>query len=188
MKIGIYPGSFDPMHLGHIQIINKILEEKIVDKVLVVPTGNYWDKNITTSIEDRINMVKLISSDSILVEERDNQIKATYDFLQIKQLEYKKAELWLIIGGDNVERIHKWINYMRLIEYPFIVVGREGFDKKYIEKKFKNLNKRNYVVLNMPNIDISSTYIRENINNKEKIESMLDSKIYQYIQDHKLYK
>lgn len=188
MKIGIYPGSFDPMHLGHIQIINKILEEKIVDKVLVVPTGNYWDKNITTSIEDRINMVKLISSDSILVEERDNQIKATYDFLQIKQLEYKNADLWLIIGGDNVERINKWINYMRLIEYPFIVVGREGFDKKYIEKKFNNLNKRNYVVLNMPNIDISSTYIRENINNKEKIESMLDSKIYQYIQDHKLYK
>lgn len=188
MKIGIYPGSFDPIHLGHIQIIKKILEEKIVDKVLVVPTGNYWDKNITTSIQDRIDMIKLISSDSILVEEKDNQIKATYDFLQLKKLEYKNAELWLIIGGDNVERIHKWINYIRLIEHPFIVVGREGFDKKYIEERFNNLNKQNYVVLNMPNIDISSTYIRENINNKDKIEAMLDPKIYKYIQEHQLYK
>ena len=45
MKIGIYPGSFDPIHLGHIKIVNKILEDKLVDGVLIVPTGDYWNKN-----------------------------------------------------------------------------------------------------------------------------------------------
>ena len=86
MKIGIYPGSFDPIHLGHIKIVNEILKSKIVDKVLIVPTGNYWSKNVVADLKDRINMIKLFSSDTILVEEKDNNVKATYDFLKIKCL------------------------------------------------------------------------------------------------------
>ena len=188
MKIGIYPGSFDPIHLGHIKIVNKILEEKIVDKVLLVPTGDYWTKTLTTSLEDRINMAKIFSSEKILVEEKDNEIKATYDFLQLKENEFKGDEFWLILGGDNLENIHKWINYMKLIEYPFVVIGRDGFDKSYIEKRFNGLNKRNYKVLNIENIDISSTAIRDAISNNKSTEGLIDSRVFEYISRHNLYK
>ena len=187
MKIGIYPGSFDPIHLGHIKIINEILDRKIVDKVLVVPTGDYWNKNVVAGLEDRINMIKLFSSDKILVEEKDNSIKATYDFLKLKEREFKNAELWLILGGDNLENLHRWINYMKLIEYPFIVIKRDGFDKSYIEKRFSGMNKRNYEILDIPNIDISSTYIRDNINNDDALKDVIDPKVLEYIHKNHIY-
>ena len=188
MKIGIYPGSFDPIHLGHIKIVNEILKSKTVDKVLIVPTGDYWNKNVVADLKDRIDMIKLFSSDTILVEEKDNNVKATYDFLKLKEKEFKGDELWLILGGDNLENLHKWINFMKLIEFPFIVIKRDGFDESYIEKRFSEMNKRNYKILDIPNIDISSTYIRENIDNPEKLDKVIDHKVYQYIQDNKLYR
>lgn len=188
MKIGIYPGSFDPIHLGHIKIVNKILEDKIVDKILIVPTGDYWNKNINASTKDRINMVKLFESDNILVEEKDNNIQATYDFLQAKKRDFKDDEFWLIIGGDNLENIHRWINFMRLIEYPFIVIKRDGFNDSYIEKRFKGLNKRNYKVLDMENIDISSTEIRDAIRNNEDTKDLIDKRVFDYITANNLYK
>ena len=187
MKIGIYPGSFDPIHLGHIKIVNKILQDKIVDKVLIVPTGDYWTKNVVASLQDRINMVKLFANENILVEEKDNSIKATYDFLKAKEKEYKNDEIWLILGGDNLENLHKWINYMKLIEYPFIVIKRNGFNEKYIEKRFNSMYKRNFKILDIPNIDISSTYIRENINNKEVLNDVLDPEVLKYIRNNHIY-
>lgn len=187
MKIGIYPGSFDPIHLGHIKIVNEILNRKIVDKVLIVPTGDYWNKNVNASLEDRINMAKLFSSDKILVEETDNSIRATYDFLRLKESQFKDAELWLILGGDNIENLHRWINFMKLIKYPFIVIKRDGFNKSYIEKRFSGMNKRNYEILDIPNIDISSTYIRENINSDNDLNDVIDPKVLEYIRKNHLY-
>lgn len=187
MKIGIYPGSFDPIHLGHIKIVNKILEDKIVDKVLIVPTGDYWQKNVLANITDRINMVKIFESDQILIETKDNQIKATYDFIKLKELEYPGDELYLIIGGDNVVNIDKWINYSKLLEYPFIIIGRDSYNKDYIEERFKALNKSNFVVLDMDNIDISSSQIRDALIKKEYPEGLLDRRVYEYIIDNNLY-
>ena len=58
MKIGLYIGSFNPVHKEHIKVVQKILKE-YVDKVLIVPTLSYWDKKILTDINHRINMLKL---------------------------------------------------------------------------------------------------------------------------------
>ena len=87
MKIGIYPGSFDPIHLGHIQIVNKILKEKIVDKVLIVPTNDYWSKNILVNLKDRIKMIQLFETENISVETKDNNTQATYDLIKQKEKE-----------------------------------------------------------------------------------------------------
>ena len=59
MKIGVYVGSFNPVHKGHIAIANYIVDNNYVDKLWIVPTGNYWDKLDLVSIDDRINMLKL---------------------------------------------------------------------------------------------------------------------------------
>lgn len=187
MKIGIYPGSFDPIHLGHIKIVNKIIEEKLVDKVLIVPTDDYWTKNITASLQDRINMAKLFESNNVLVETKDNQIKATYEFLQAKKNDYPNVELYLILGGDNIENIEQWINFDNLIKYPFIIVGRGEFNKDYIIDKFTKLDKKNYKILDVENIEISSTDIRKSINSKTIKEGLLDSRVLDYIVSNNLY-
>ena len=57
MKIGIYVGSFNPPHKGHIKIVNHLINNYL-DKVIIIPTGNYWDKLDLVSINDRINMIK----------------------------------------------------------------------------------------------------------------------------------
>ena len=187
MKIGIYPGSFDPIHLGHIKIINGILDDKLVDKILIVPTCDYWNKNVIASLENRINMAKIFESNNVLVETKDNQIMATYDFLQAKKSDYPNDEFYLILGGDNVENIEKWINFAILIKYPFIIIGRDDFDRDYINSKFTKLNKHNYTILNVENIDISSTAIRESIKSKNLKEGLLDSRVFDYIVSNNLY-
>ena len=188
MKIGIYPGSFDPIHLGHIKIVNKILEDKLVDKVLIVPTGDYWNKNVVASLQDRINMAKLFETDNIVIETKDNNIKATYDLIKSKEKEFINDEIYLIIGGDNLEYLEKWINFENLIKYPFIIVGRDNFNKSYIDNKFKNYNKDNYVILDMENIDISSSEIRGSINSENVKKQVLDKRVFEYIISNNLYK
>lgn len=187
MKIGIYPGSFDPIHLGHIKIVNEILKHNLVEKVLIVPTNDYWGKNVVANVKDRINMVKLLCSDRILVDEKNNDTKSTFDLLQIIKKDFINDELFLIIGGDNIEHLHKWINYSKLIEYPFIVVKRDSYDDLYIKKRFLEMNKSNYQLLDIPNIDISSSYIRNNVDNDSRVVNYIDQNVYRYIKDHNLY-
>ena len=69
MKIGVYVGSFDPFHKGHENIIYHLLNKKYIDKVIIIPTLSYWDKNIKTSLNDRINMIKTIEDSNIEVND-----------------------------------------------------------------------------------------------------------------------
>lgn len=188
MKIGIYPGSFDPIHLGHIKIINKILEDKLVDKVLVAPTNDYWNKNVKANLDDRINMVRLFENEQIIVETNDNQIKATYDYIKQKEKEYPDVTFSLIVGGDNIEKIDQWIKYDELLKYHFIVIKRDDYNKEFIESKFKSLNKSNYSILNIENIDISSSQIREYIKDGKDTKTLLDKRVSDYIVQNNLYK
>ena len=66
MKIGVYVGSFNPVHKGHIQIVNELLND--LDKVIIVPTGNYWNKNDLVDINHRINMWKFYQNEKMVYE------------------------------------------------------------------------------------------------------------------------
>ena len=72
MKLGVYVGSFNPVHKGHIKIINHLLDNNYVDKILVIPTGNYWDKNDLEDIRHRINMLKFYENKNIIFASRQN--------------------------------------------------------------------------------------------------------------------
>ena len=82
MKLGIYMGSFNPPHYGHINIINYLLDNNCVDKILVVPTLNYWDKNNLVDIKDRINMLKFFENDRIIIDTKHNQYIYTYELVK----------------------------------------------------------------------------------------------------------
>lgn len=180
MKLGIYIGSFNPPHIGHIDITNYLLYNKIVDKILIVPTLNYWNKNNLIDIKHRINMLKLIAHDKIKIDTKNNKYIYTYELMRNLKEEYKEYELYLIIGADNIIEFDKWKNYEELLNYKIIIMNRDNID---IYKYIKKYNTNNFIVINdYKSIKISSTEIRNNLN-----EEYLDKKILEYIKKNKLY-
>ena len=180
MKLGVYIGSFDPVHKGHIDVVKYLLKNKIVDRVLMIPTGGYWHKTDLTDIQDRINMLKIFETDNILVDDKHNDIQYTYLLMNNLKEEYND-ELYLILGADNIINFDKWKNYQELLKYKIIVMNRDNID---VNEYIKKYNTTNFIVLNdYPFIDISSTEIRANLDN-----CYLDEKVLEYIKEKKLYK
>lgn len=182
MKIGIYVGSFNPIHLGHVNVINYLLDNKYLDKIFIVPTKNYWNKNDLVDINRRIDMLKYIESDNIIIDTTNNNYDYTYQILNEYSKEYK--DIYLIIGADNIIKFNEWKNIDDILKYNIIVLNRDNIDIKYYIDKYKfDINK--FIILSdYPYIDISSSTIRNNIDDNKKY---LDSRIYKYIKDNNLY-
>ena len=180
MKLGIYMGSFNPPHLGHKKIIDYLLENKIVDNILIVPTNSYWDKNNLIDISDRINMLKFYTSEHVFLDTEDYELVYTIDLLNKLKSKYSSYELLPIIGADNIISFHKWKNYKELLKYRIIIMNRDNLDiKPYLER----LDSENIIVLtDFPNIKISSSELREKMNSE-----YLHPKVLKYIQKNHLY-
>ena len=180
MKLGIYVGSFNPVHIGHIDVVNYLIKEKYVDKVLIVPTLNYWNKFNLIDIKHRINMLKYFENDFIKIDTKNNKYIYTYELLNKLGKEYDD-ELYLIMGADNIIEFDKWKNYKELLKYKIIVVNRNNID---INKYIKKYNTNNFIVINgYKYIDISSTELRENLNSK-----YIDKKVLDYIKKNNLFR
>ncbi len=186
MKTGVYVGSFNPVHKGHIKVINHLLINNIVDKVIVIPTKNYWDKNNLIDINDRINMLKIYENNKIIINTNLNELQYTYQVLDELKKEYK--DLYLIIGDDNLISFDKWKNVDEILKNKVIVMKRNNINlNQYIEKF---TNKDSFIIVNdyVP-LDISSTQIRKLITNCETkdLENYLDKKVLDYILKNNLY-
>lgn len=187
MKIGVYVGSFNPVHNGHIKIVNETLN-KYLDKVIIVPTGSYWNKNNLVDIKKRITMLKFFKNEKIIIDEENNKLPYTYLILENIKKKYKHDTLYLILGADNLIDFDKWKNYKDILKYNMIIVNRHDIDiKEYLEK----LNKKdNYIILNkINNLDISSTMIRKSIKDKNynDINDKIDNRVLNYIKKNNLY-
>ena len=117
MKIGVFVGSFDPVHNGHTDIMKYLLNKKIVDKVLVVATGNYWDKQNITNLNKRLDMLDFISSKNIIIDKKHNNLEYTYQVLNALKEGNPEDEFYLVIGADNANTLYKWKSYEELITY-----------------------------------------------------------------------
>ena len=180
MRLGIYVGSFNPVHIGHIDVVNYLIKEKYVDKVLIVPTLNYWNKFNLIDIKHRINMLKIFENEDIKIDTKNNKYIYTYELLNVLSKEYDD-ELYLIMGADNIIEFDKWKNYKKLLKYKIIVVNRNNID---INKYIKKYNTNNFIVINdYKYIDISSTELRENLNSK-----YIDKKVLDYIKKNNLFR
>lgn len=181
MKIGIFIGSFNPPHLGHLDIIKYLLNKKYVDKILIVPTKNYWNKTNLIDINKRIAMLKFYENDNIKVDTSNNNYQYTYQLMRKLKKEYSHDELYLIIGADNIINFKKWKNYEKLLTYNIIIMTRNNIDilkyTSHLTGKFTVVNDYNFT-------DISSTKIRNNVFLNKKY---LQEDIYHYIIENKLY-
>lgn len=180
MRLGIYVGSFNPVHVGHIHVVNYLLENNYVDKILLLPTPSYWDKTNLLDMNDRINMLKVYENDKVIVDTKHNNYPYTYQVLNSLRKDYKDDELYLIIGSDNIEKFDLWEHVDEILENKVIVVRRDDTD---IEKYTAKFNTNNFIIVNeFKPIDISSSRIRNN-----KDYNYLDKEVYNYIKENNLY-
>lgn len=183
MRIGIYVGSFNPPHKGHEQVVDYLLEKNIVDKILMLPTPSYWNKSDLVETKHRIEMLKFYEKENVEVDTKNNDYPYTYQVLNSIQKDYIEDELYLIIGSDNLEKLHEWQNIEDILKHKVIVLKRDEIIKN------KNLEKyeENFIYINdFKFIDISSTTIRDNINN-EKVRKYLNENVLEYITKNHLY-
>ena len=109
MKIGVYVGSFNPPHKGHIKIVKHLLNKKIVDKILIIPTNNYWNKTNIIDLNHRINMLNFFKTDNIIINNTLNNLEYTYQVF--RELKKDNNDYSLILGADNIVSFAKWKNY-----------------------------------------------------------------------------
>ena len=187
MRLGIYVGSFDPVHKGQKKIVDYLIDNNYVDKVLVIPTGTYWDKTGIIPVNYRIDMWNYYKSDNIIIDNRYNDLEYTYMILD-RLKEECDDELYLIIGADNVINFDKWKNYKEILNNKILVIPREGIDiEKYLDKYD---NKNNFILVDgFKEMDISSTNIRDLLKRKryDEVEEYLDKEIIEYIKKNNLY-
>lgn len=187
MKLGVYVGSFNPVHKGHKAIVDFLLEKKYVDKVLMIPTENYWGKQNLIDTKYRLDMLKFYENENIIVSAKYGNFRYTNEILTSLKNDFDD-ELHLIIGADNLVKFHKWESVDEILKNKVVVLGRDDIDMESLIEKFEK--KENFVLVkDFPLVSISSTLIRKNIalNNCEDIDSLIDRRVYDYIRANNLY-
>ena len=168
-KIGVFGGSFDPPHYGHLKI-SKIALKKIKLKKLLwcITKKNPFKKKTYFSLAQRLIMCeKLVKKNKkIKVQYFENKIKssATIDLIKYLKKKYSNTEFFLIIGSDNLIDLNKWKNWKRLVKLTKIVVfPRKDYDQK--AKKSDIFQKMKEIIfINNKHINISSTELRNKLN------------------------
>lgn len=187
MRIGVYVGSFNPVHVVHKNIMDYLINNSFVDKIIVIATGDYWDKSVVVSLDDRINMLKFLESKYIIVDNNLNNYEYTYEILDKLKKDYSMDEFYLIIGEDNLLKFHLWKNVNKILLNKVIVVKRDALNYEEVINNF--VEKDNFIFVDMNNlVDVSSSIIREKIKKSESVSEYLDSSVLKYIVDNNLYK
>lgn len=189
MHIGLYFGSFNPIHIGHLIVANHVVENSEIDKVwfVVSPHNPLKDSHTLLNEYDRLHLVQLAIDDNPKFRASNVEFHLPKPSFTINTLTYLTEKFPLetfsvIMGSDSFSNIHRWKNYEKLVEqYSFIVYKRPGFEvaETYDAK---------VTVLEAPLLDISSTYIRSQIKEKKNVRYVLPEKVWQYIEDSNYYK
>ena len=189
MNIGLYFGSFNPIHIGHLIIANHVLNETPINKIwfVVSPQNPFKESKTLLNEFDRLHLVRLATQDDNRVKCSDiefNLPKPSYTsstliFLSEKYPEHKFS---LIMGSDSYQNIDKWKNYETIINnYPVYVYKREGYE---IKKTFD----KEAVILSAPIIQISASQIREHIRSAKSIRYLVPEIVREEIESRKFYK
>lgn len=190
MKIGLYFGTFNPIHIGHLIIANHMAEYSGLDQVWMVVTPHNPLKKKSTLLEDhhRLHMVRLATDFFEKIESSDVEFKLPQPNYTVHTLAYLKEkfpknEFSLIMGEDNLSSLHKWKNYETILEHHKIYVYPRLISSE-TESTFHN--HPNVFRIDAPILELSSTFIRESIKKGKNVIPMLPHKVWEYI-DHNLF-
>ncbi len=190
MKVGLYFGTFNPIHIGHLIIANHMAENSDLEQIWMVVTPHNPLKKKSTLLEDhhRLQMVFLATEDFPKLHPSDIEFKLqqpnyTVNTLAHLQEKFPQHEFALIMGEDNLNSLQKWKNYEVILQNHDIYVYPR-LNSGELDEQFSNHPRIHYI--DAPVIELSSTFIRESIKNNKNVEPMLPNKVWQYI-DHNLF-
>ena len=186
-KIGFFGGCFNPPTKVHINLANALIKSGLVDKVIFVPVGDYYNKQNLVSANHRYNMLKLLCNNNKFLDVENiasihsNILYATDTFKKIYDKYNELAQIYFIMGSDNFKKMPTWKDYNRIItQYKFIMIQR--FED---EEQIKKDNVLYYTPEQIQNMN--STQIREMIKQHQNVEEFLEMQELQYIKRNKLY-
>ena len=190
MKVGLYFGTFNPVHIGHLIIANHLAENSDLDEIWMVVTPHNPLKKKAGLLEDyhRMHMIHLATENYDKLKPSDIEFKLPQPNYTINTLvhlkeKYPKYHFSLIMGEDNLKSFPKWKNYKVILEdYEVYVYPR--ISELDIPEELVNHPKIHRI--NAPIIELSSTFIRNSIKEGKNIRPMLDDKVWEYI-DHNLF-
>lgn len=191
-KIGLYFGTFNPIHIGHLTIANYMVEYSDLDEVWMVVTPHNPHKKKSTLLDNnhRLMMVDVALEDypkikSSNIEFDVPQPNYTVHTLVVLEEKYPEHDFCLIMGEDNLKSFHKWKNYEVILErYALFVYPR--ISQGTIEIQFDKHPKITKV--SAPIMELSSTFIRKAIKEGKNIRPMLPGNVWEYLDEMNFYK
>lgn len=188
MRIGIYGGSFNPIHKAHVEIVKFILKKLELDRIIIIPVGKASHRDdIMLSGELRKKMCELAfeGNEKIIISDIEIKSKKTsYTIDTLKKIISFYGghhEFYEIVGEDSAYNFSKWKDYKKILELSKVIVfRREGYSG--------GVSHNNIIYLDTPLYNISSTLVRERLKKNEKVDDLLPQKVADFIQKNKLYR
>ena len=192
MKIGLYFGTFNPIHVGHLIIANHLVENSDLDQIwfVVTPLSPFKKKSNLLANHHRLEMVYMATEHYDKLKPTDIEFglpEPNYTVFTLANLEekYSKYDFSLLMGEDNLKSFHKWKNYEAILEnYNLYVYPRISEGKTDLQ--FKDHSKIHKVAA--PIIEISSTMIRKGIQEHKNVSPLLDAQVFKFIDEMNFYK
>jgi len=198
MRLGIFGGTFDPIHIGHLVSAQVALEAAALDRVLFVPAGVNplkVGRTVTPGLH-RLEMVRLAIAEHPQFAVSDWEVQRvgpsfTVDTLEHMRTLYPADELFFLMGADNLHLLPKWRSVERIVELAtLLAVTRPGYDvaplRERLTAESPALAARVQYV-EMPGLDISSTWIRERLVKNRAVTHLLPEAVIRYSEGNKLY-
>lgn len=190
MKVGLFFGSFNPIHIGHLIIANYMANHTNLDQVWLVvsPHNPLKDKKDLIQVYDRLEMAKLAIDDSENIKVSDVELKLpqpsyTIDTLIHLKERYPEHEFSLIMGSDNLKSLKKWKNYTLILrDYHIYVYPRPG------DVNDEWLSHPNITITKTPLMEISASFIRSAIAAEKSVKFFLPDQVIRFIESKSLYK
>lgn len=189
MTVGLYFGSFNPIHVGHLIIANYMVQHTDMDQIWIVvtPHNPHKTKKSLADNYDRLHMVNLAIEDNDLLRSSSIEFKLpqpsyTVDTLTYVSEKYPQHNFSLIMGGDNLTTFHKWKNYEQILShYKIYVYKRPTYEVPELATH------PSITLCEAPLLSISSSYIRQLIMEKKSIQYLVPAPVYKYLLDNPIY-
>lgn len=196
MRTGLFGGSFNPIHKGHIRLAESVSDKLGLDRVIFIPSGEAPHKSSAdyAGAEDRLRMCRLATEEykkfsvSDFEINREGKSYSIYTVLHFRQ-KFPGDELFLMVGSDMLTCFDKWYRFEDILKnVTLAAVTRNGEDMESLRKTAQKLGRYGKIIItdNDP-VVISSTKIRQKIKNNEDLYCYLDKKVVEYIMMRRLY-
>ena len=192
MNIGLYFGSFNPIHIGHLIIANHMVENSDLDQIWLVVTPHNPHKKKSSLLDNnhRLAMVDIALENYPKLKSSNIEFdlpQPSYTVTTLAHIKEKHSDhtFSLIMGEDNLKSFHKWKNYETILENHHVYVYPR-ISEGVIETRFDNHPKIHKV--DAPIVEISSTFIRKSIKKQSNIVPLLPHNVWQYLDEMNFYK